>query len=280
MEVSILTLFPGMFHGFLNESIFKRAADQNKIRVHLVNFRDFARDKHKTVDDYPFGGGAGMLLKPAPIFEAFDGLTTLQGSTGRQSERVVLLSPQGRKFTQEVAEEFAGLNKLVLICGHYEGFDERIRQVLVTDELSLGDFVLTGGELAAMVVLDAVVRLLPGVLGNEESAKGESFAGGLLEYPQYTRPAEYRGLPVPATLLSGNHAQIARWRHRHALYRTWVRRPDLLIRENLTDEDKEMIRKWESGDFTDIDVLEPRFATDLAPNASFGQKGLGQKDKK
>lgn len=271
MKVSVLTLFPGMFQGFLGESIFKRAIEQGRIEVQLINFRDYAADKHKTVDDYPFGGGAGMLLKPAPIIEAVDDLQGVDDIRDVDGERnrhpVVLLSPHGRKFTQEIAEEYAQLPRLTLICGHYEGFDERIRQSIVTDEVSIGDFVLTGGELAAMVVLDSVVRLLPGVLGNEDSARGDSFTNGLLEYPQYTRPAEYRGMSVPTTLLSGNHAQIEQWRHRHALYRTWVRRPDMLAKVSLSKDDLQRIERWNKGNFSDIDVLEPKLAADHAKEA-------------
>lgn len=271
LEVSVLTLFPRMFEGFLGESIFRRALDQQRIKVNLINFRDYAKDKHKTVDDYPFGGGAGMLLKPAPIFDAMDDV--LADAADGSRERVILLSPQGRRFTQEVAEELAQLSRLTLICGHYEGFDERVRQSVVDDEITIGDFVLTGGELAAMVILDAVVRLLPGVLGNDESVKGESFADGLLEYPQYTRPAEYRGLSVPPVLLSGNHAQIERWRHRHALYRTWVRRPDLLAKGTLSEADKKMIEQWENGDLAEIDVFEPKFVTDSSADGSIESRG-------
>ena len=258
----MLTLFPDMFKGVFGESIFKRALEQDRMRVDLINFRDYATDKHRTVDDYPFGGGAGMLLKPAPLFDAMAALRQGAEHVGvpTEGERVVMLSPQGRKFNQSIAQEFAQLSRLTLICGHYEGFDERVRQTLVTDEISIGDFVLTGGELAAMVVLDAVVRLLPGVLGNHESAGEDSFASGLLEYPQYTRPAVYEGMPVPPALLSGNHAQIAAWRRRHALYRTWVRRPDLLNQVVLTKEDLKNLERWRNGDYDGIDVLEPGFA--------------------
>ncbi|MCL6548941.1 MAG: tRNA (guanosine(37)-N1)-methyltransferase TrmD [Alicyclobacillus sp.] len=254
LEVVVFTLFPQMFAGVLAESILKRALDQGLANVTLVNFRDFASDKHRTVDDYPFGGGAGMLLKPQPLFDAVESVRRREEA---KAERVVLLSPQGRLFNQAMAREFAALDRLLLICGHYEGFDDRIRQHLATDEVSLGDFVMTGGEIAAMAVLDAVIRLIPGVLGNEGSPEEESFSDGLLEYPQYTRPAVFRGWPVPAVLLSGHHRNIALWRRRHALYRTWVRRPDLLARAKLTEEDRRWIARWEAGDLEGIDVPEP-----------------------
>lgn len=217
-----------------------------------------------------------MLLKPAPLFDAMAALrqdsAEVEQEQEQERERVILLSPQGRKFTQSVAQEFAQLSRLTLICGHYEGFDERVRQSLVTDEISIGDFVLTGGELAAMVVLDAVVRLLPGVLGNHDSAGEDSFASGLLEYPQYTRPAVFHGMAVPAALLSGNHAQIAAWRRRHALYRTWVRRPDLLDLVDLTKEDVKNLQRWRNGDYESIDVLEPAFV----PENDVGDTGLSE----
>ncbi|HXP59242.1 MAG TPA: tRNA (guanosine(37)-N1)-methyltransferase TrmD, partial [Dongiaceae bacterium] len=189
--------------------------------LRLHNLRDYAHDRHKTVDDRPFGGGPGMLLKPEPLFEAVESLA--EGNA-----RVVLLSPAGRHFTQAIAAEFAVLEHLLLVSGHYEGFDERVRQELADDEISIGDYVLTNGALPAMVIVDAVTRLLPGALGDEASAREESFSGGLLEYPQYTRPAEFRGLKVPEVLLSGNHAEIARWRAEQAVSRTKERRPDLL----------------------------------------------------
>jgi tRNA (guanine37-N1)-methyltransferase len=255
LDIVVLTLFPDMFTGVLGESILKRAIAEGQLRVRLVNFRDYATDKHKTVDDYPFGGGAGMLLKPGPIFDA---VRDVQKDWVGARNRVVLLSPQGRTFNQKLAEEFASEEKLIFICGHYEGFDERVRQRLVTDEVSIGDFVLTGGELAAMVIIDAVARLLPGVLGNDVSAHDDSYATGLLEYPQYTRPAVFEDMSVPEVLLSGNHQKIAEWRRVHALYRTWVRRPDLLNEAVLDEKDKAFIKKWEAGDFRDIDVREQR----------------------
>jgi tRNA (guanine37-N1)-methyltransferase len=221
MKIDVLTLFPAMFMGPLDESIIKRARETGRLDLAIHNLRDYAHDRHKTVDDRPFGGGPGMLLKPEPIFEAVEDLA-------RADTRVILLSPSGRTFTQAIARELAQRERLLLVSGHYEGFDERVREQLADDELSIGDYVLTNGALPVMVVIDAVTRLLPGVLGDEESAHQDSFSHGLLEYPQYTRPAEFRGMKVPEVLLSGNHAQIARWRAEQALLRTAERRPDLL----------------------------------------------------
>lgn len=221
MRIDVLTLFPGMFAGPLDESIIMRARRAGLLDLKIHNLRDFAHDRHKTVDDRPFGGGPGMLLKPEPIFEAVEAIA-------REKTRVILLSPSGRTFNQAIARELAQAEDLLLISGHYEGFDERIRQELADDELSIGDFVLTNGALPAMVIVDTVTRLLPGALGDDQSANEESFSQGLLEYPQYTRPAEFRGLKVPDILLSGNHAQIARWRAEQSRQRTQERRPDLL----------------------------------------------------
>jgi tRNA (guanine37-N1)-methyltransferase len=221
MKIDVLTLFPGMFAGPLDESIVKRARETGKLSLNIRNLRDFTHDRHRTVDDRPFGGGPGMLLKPEPLFEAVE---TMAG----ESAYVILLSPSGRVFNQAIAQELASKEHLLLVTGHYEGFDERVREQLADDELSIGDFVLTNGALPAMVVIDAVTRLLPGVLGDDESSREESFSCGLLEYPQYTRPADFRGLRVPEVLLSGNHAEIARWRAEQARERTRQRRPDLL----------------------------------------------------
>jgi len=221
MKIAVLTLFPGMFAGPLDESIVKRARDAGLLELSLHQLRDYAHDRHKTVDDRPFGGGPGMLLKPEPIFEAVEKLAG-------DKTRVILLSPAGRKFDQAIARELARCEDLLFVTGHYEGFDERIRQELADDELSIGDYVLTNGALPAMVIIDAVTRLLPGVLGDDQSTQEESFSNGLLEYPHYTRPAEFRGMKVPEVLLSGNHAEIARWRAEQARMRTGERRPDLL----------------------------------------------------
>src|SRR4051812_2411872 len=223
MKIDVLTLFPAMFAGPLDESIIKRARDEGLLNLTIHQLRDYTHDRHKTVDDRPFGGGPGMLLKPEPIFEAVEAIA-------RPATRVILLSPSGRQFSQAIARELSQEADLLLVTGHYEGFDERIREELADDELSIGDYVLTNGALPAMVVIDAVVRLLPGVLGDDESVKDESFSatGPGLEYPQYTRPAEFRGMKVPEVLLSGNHAQIAKWRAEQAKRRTKERRPDLL----------------------------------------------------
>ncbi len=249
LQIYILTLFPDMFHGVLSESILKRAVERGRVQIELVNFREFATDRHRTVDDYPFGGGVGMVLKPQPIFDAVDHVRKQGGAVAM--ERVLLMTPTGRPFTQRLAQELSETDgRLIFICGHYEGFDERIAQHLATDEVSLGDFVMTGGEIAAMAMVDATVRLLPGVLGNEASAEEESFVTGLLEYPQYTRPAEFRGLKVPDVLLSGHHARIAQWRRGQALYRTWRRRPDLLAQAELSDADMELVEAFRKGDFS------------------------------
>jgi tRNA (guanine37-N1)-methyltransferase len=223
VKIDVLTLFPAMFAGPLDESIVKRARDTGLLDLKIHNLRDWTHDRHKTVDDRPFGGGPGMLLKPEPLFEAIESLK-------REKTRVILLSPAGRQFNQAIARELAQVEDLLLVTGHYEGFDERVRERLADDELSIGDYVLTNGALPAMVVIDAVVRLLPGALGDDESSRDESFSPGLpgLEYPQYTRPAEFRGMKVPDVLVSGNHAEIEKWRREQAKLRTKKRRPDLL----------------------------------------------------
>jgi tRNA (guanine37-N1)-methyltransferase len=221
MEFDILTLFPRMFEGPLDESILKRARESGLVQIRVHNLREFTHDKHHVVDDKPYGGGPGMLMKPEPIFEAVEKLQ-------RADSCVVLMTPQGTPFTQKRAQEFAEKPHLIVICGHYEGVDERVRETLVEEEVSIGDYVLTNGALAAAVVVDAVVRLLPGVLGDEQSAGDDSFASGLLEGPQYTRPPEFRGMRVPDVLLSGDHAAIAKWRAEQARQRTKERRPDLL----------------------------------------------------
>jgi tRNA (guanine37-N1)-methyltransferase len=223
MKIDVLTLFPAMFAGPLDESIVKRARDAGLLDLKVHNLRDWTYDRHKTVDDRPFGGGPGMLLKPGPLFEAVESLK-------REKTRVILLSPAGRQFNQAIARELAQAEDLLLVTGHYEGFDERVRERLADDELSIGDYVLTNGTLPAMVVIDAVTRLLPGALGDDESSRDESFSPDRpgLEYPQYTRPAEFRGMKVPDVLVSGNHAEIEKWRREQAKLRTKERRPDLL----------------------------------------------------
>jgi len=225
VKIDIITLFPGMFRGPLDESIVGRAVQRGLIQIAVHNLRDFAEGRHRVVDDYSFGGGPGMVLKPEPIFAAVEALRT-------ESSRVILMSPQGRVFRQSMARELAQLEHIILLCGHYEGVDERVRDHLVDQEISIGDYILTGGEIAAMVVVDVVVRLLPGVLGGETSAQEESFAEGLLEHPQYTRPAAFRGWSVPQVLLSGDHAAVQRWRREQSLKRTLDRRPELLSPEH------------------------------------------------
>ncbi|CEP68337.1 tRNA (guanine-N1-)-methyltransferase, bacteria [Moorella glycerini] len=238
MRVDVLTIFPEMFTGFLNTSIIKRAREQGHLTVNLVDIRDYTRNKHRSVDDYPFGGGPGMVMQAEPIFLAVEAL--LPGADAVRPP-IILLSPQGEVFNQALASELAGQERLILICGHYEGVDERVRQFLVNREISIGDYVLTGGELPAMVIIDAVTRLLPGVLGDPAGATEDSFAMGLLEYPQYTRPRSFRGLEVPEVLLSGNHEQIRLWRRQQALERTWRRRPDLLAKLELSLEDRRLL---------------------------------------
>jgi len=236
MRIDILSLFPHMFDGPLHESMIGNAVESDLIEVGVTDFRDYTTDKHNHVDDYPYGGGAGMLLQPQPIFDALADVQTKHPSKGR----VILLDPAGYQFNQTVAEDFAKEDHLTFICGHYEGYDERIRS-LVTDEVSLGDYVLTGGELGAMVMIDATVRLIPGVLGNSESAPGDSFSSGLLEYPQYTRPADFRGMKVPDILLSGDHGKIDDWRLEQALKRTYERRPDMLKQLKLSGKARQML---------------------------------------
>jgi len=237
VQIDILTLFPEMFQDVFDSGVIGRAVEQGLVGLGLHNFRDQAHDKHHTVDDYPYGGGAGMVLKPEPIFEAVESIK------GEADIPVILLNPQGRLFSQKVAEEFSGYGRMIIICGRYEGVDERVSEHLATDEISIGDYVLTGGEIAAMVVIDAVVRLLPGVLGSELSPLEDSHVAGLLEYPQYTRPPDYRGWPVPEILLSGNHAHIAAWRREQSVRRTYERRPELLDKVELSPEEKRLVEK-------------------------------------
>lgn len=223
MRIDIVTIFPEMFEGVIGSSIIGRARKQELVEINLVDFREFSTNKHHTVDDTPYGGGGGMVLKPEPIFHAVESLI----EAGKRP-RVILTCPQGEVYSQSKALEFAQEDHLIIVAGHYEGYDERIRQHLITDEISVGDYVLTGGELPAMIIVDSVTRLLPGALGNDTSAVLDSFREGLLEYPHYTRPAEFRGWQVPDVLLSGHHGNVERWRRKESLRRTLLRRPDLL----------------------------------------------------
>ncbi len=223
MKVDVICLFPGMFQGPLDESIIQRARSEGKIEINLINLREFTHDKHHTVDDRPFGGGPGMVLKPEPLFEAVDSLK-------EKGSKVLMMSPSGRRFDQKLAQSFSKLSHIILICGHYEGIDARVES-LVDQVISIGDFVLTNGAIPALAVIDSVVRLIPGVLGDDQSSIEESFSSGMLEYPQYTRPASFRGMEVPEVLLSGNHAEIAKWRKQKAIERTRAFRPDLNIKD-------------------------------------------------
>lgn len=241
MKIDILTLFPEMFDSPFNYSLIKRAIDAGHVEINPLSFRKYGVGKHAMVDDTPYGGGAGMLLKPEPIFEAIDKLNTENPDTPK---RIVLMDPAGKPFDQAMAEDFSKEEHLVFICGHYEGYDERIR-TLVTDEVSLGDYVLTGGELAAMVMIDATVRLIPGVVGNVESIQEDSHSTGLLEHPHYTRPASYRGMDVPEVLLNGNHGLIDEWRNKESLRRTFKRRPDMLENLELSDNEKSWLKEFE-----------------------------------
>ena len=246
MRIDVVTTFPRMFHGPFGESIVQRARDRGLVDIRVHDLRDSTTDRHRTTDDAPYGGGAGMVMRPEPLFAAIESIGAPQ---------VILLTPQGELFTQRVAAELSKVPHFALLCGHYEGFDERVREHLATRELSIGDYVLTGGELPAMVVVDAVVRLLPGVLGSGESLDEESHGSGLLEYPHYTRPPEFRGWSVPPVLLSGNHAAIARWRREQSLLRTLHRRPDLLARADLTPADRQYLAAhgWPHGSDSPLD---------------------------
>jgi tRNA (guanine37-N1)-methyltransferase len=240
MRIDVFTLFPTMFSGPLQESILKRAQECGALTILLHQIRDYALDRHQMTDDTPYGGGPGMVMKPEPIFRA------VRTVIHDPNTPIILLSPQGRTFTQTVAQELAAQPRIALLCGHYEGVDERVRQNLVTDELSIGDYVLTGGELAAMVVIDAVARFIPGVLGAAEGALDDSYATGILEGPQYTRPASFWGMDVPEILRSGDHAAVARWQRKMALRRTLTRRPDLLTEAGLSEEDRRLLAEVES----------------------------------
>ncbi len=239
MRFDILTLFPDMFEKVLGESIIGRAKEKEIIHIYLHNIRDFSTDKHKRVDDYPYGGGLGMVFQCQPLFTALDFLKNELG----ENPHVLLMSPQGKLFNQDKAKSLLKYKNITLICGHYEGVDERVIEELVDEEVSIGDFVLTGGEIAAMAIVDSVARLVPGVLKEEESYSMETFNDGLLEYPQYTRPAEFMGLTVPEILLTGHHANIEKWRRRESIKRTFIKRPDLINNATLNDEDKMILKE-------------------------------------
>ena len=245
LQFDVFTLFPEVFGPYLDASIIQRARQNGLLEVHLHNIRDWTTDKHHVCDDLPYGGGGGMVMKPDPIFKAVEGVLGTSPACP-----VVLLTPQGRLFTQKVAEELAQHPHLALICGRYEGVDERVREHLVTDQISIGDYVLSGGELPALAVIDAVARLIPGVLGDPDGAWDDSHATGLLEYPHYTRPPEFRGWTVPEILLSGDHARIARWRREQALLRTWLRRPDMLDKADLSPKDRQFLASLEPDEET------------------------------
>ena len=238
MRIDILSLFPAMFDGPFGDSITKRAIENGIIDIHITRPRDYTGDKHHQVDDSPFGGGSGMVMKPEPMFRA---VNDVLAKTNIKNRRILLMSPTGKTFTQEKAKELASYDQLIFICGHYEGFDARIVEHIPDEEISIGDYVLTGGELPAMVIVDAVSRMLPGVLGSEESAPTDSFYDGLLEYPQYTRPREYEGMKVPDILISGDHAKIDAWRRKEALRVTLLKRPELLETANLSEKDKKIL---------------------------------------
>ncbi|WP_352419580.1 tRNA (guanosine(37)-N1)-methyltransferase TrmD [Proteiniborus sp.] len=239
MKIDILTLFPEMFHSFLNVSIIGRAVNCNVAQINCINIRDFSKDKHKRVDDYPFGGGPGMVMSPEPIYSAIE-------ATKSENSRIIYLSPKGRTYNQEIANDLSSEKHIILLCGHYEGVDNRIIENYVDDEISIGDYVLTGGEIAAMAIIDSVVRLLPGVLNNQESYKDESHYNGLLEYPQYTRPRIFNGIEVPEVLLSGNHLKIEEWRKYQSLKTTYERRPDLINNKDFSRKELEMLKDIKS----------------------------------
>jgi len=243
MRIDVLTLFPGMFTGPMTESMMWKAQDRNLLDLHLHDIRDHALNKHRSVDDTPYGGGGGMVLRVDVLAGAIEA-----AKADKPTVPVILMSPQGRVFSHQVAVELSQHDQIILVCGHYEGFDERARQLLITDEISIGDYVLTGGELAAMVIIDAVVRHIPGVLGAEGAEERDSHADGLLEGPHYTRPANFRGLTVPAVLQNGNHAAIEQWRREQSLRRTWQRRPDLLLTADLSEEDRYLLARFARED--------------------------------
>jgi tRNA (guanine37-N1)-methyltransferase len=247
MQFEVFTLLPEVFPPYLESSILQRARQRGSIEVRVHNIRDYTKDRHHTTDDTPYGGGGGMVMKPEPVFEAVESVLGISSIHAQPTPfPIILLTPQGRVFTQRVAEEFSRYERVALLCGRYEGVDERIREHLVTDEISVGDYVLTGGELPALLVIDAVSRLLPGVLGDPTGAEDDSHSMGLLEYPHYTRPPEFRGWKVPEVLLSGDHAKIEAWRREQALQRTFKKRPDMLEKAELSEKDKKFVEGLKS----------------------------------
>ena len=251
MQFEVFTLLPEVFPSYLDTSILKRARERGLIRVNVHNIRDYTHDKHHTTDDTPYGGGGGMVMKPEPVFEAIETVLGINPPPATPELEpplpIILLTPQGRVFNQSIAKELSQHSKIVLLCGRYEGIDERIRQNLVTDEISIGDYVLTGGEIPALILIDAISRLLPDVLGDPTGAEDDSHAMGLLEYPHYTRPPEFRGNKVPDVLLSGDHAKIDKWRREQALERTFKKRPDMLEKADLSEADKKFIKSLKSN---------------------------------
>lgn len=241
MEIDILTIFPQMFESPFSHSIIKKAISKELIKINIINFREFAKDQHKSVDDYSYGGGPGMVLKPEPIIEAVKYIR--EKDREKLDAKIIITSAQGKLFKQEKAKELSSLKNIILICGRYEGIDERVVQILNAEEISIGDYVLTGGEIPAMVITDALIRMIPGVLGKEESAKNDSFYQGLLDYPHFTRPEIYKGYKVPEILLSGNHIKINSWRKRQSLLRTFIRRPDLLVNKVFSKDEIDILNE-------------------------------------
>lgn len=242
MIIKVMTLFPEMFSGPLDDSMIQRAKEKNIVDLEYINIRDYADNKHKKVDDYPYGGGPGMVMAPQPIFDCYNQIVKATGLKEDERPRVIYLSPKGKIFNQRMAIELSKEKFIIMLCGHYEGVDQRVIDEIVTDEISIGDYVLTGGEIPAMVLIDSITRLLPGVLSQSQCYEDETFYSGLLEYPQYTRPASFRGLEVPGVLISGNHKKIDEWRRRESLRLTYKRRPELLKNTELTDGDKEFLK--------------------------------------
>ncbi len=246
MKIIVLTIFPDMFNSPFSESIIKRAKDKHLININILDIRGFAKDRHKSVDDYSYGGGPGMILKPEPIIDAIESI--YQKDENWINSKILITSAQGEIFNQKTAKSLSTLERIIFICGRYEGIDERVVQILNAEEISIGDYVLTGGEIPVMVMVDAIIRMIPGVIGKEESAKKDSFYHGLLDYPHFTRPENYRNYKVPEVLLSGDHKKIGRWRIKQSLLRTFIRRPDLLIDRNFSEEELKIIDDWKRTD--------------------------------